>query len=95
VTLPFDHPEPRLHAGEPDRVRRHLGLQLRASQAQHPAKLDDVDPVVEDRLDLLQREAQILEGDEPVEPAQLPGVVGAVSADRISTTAGVSSPMAS
>jgi hypothetical protein len=79
----LDHPESCRHAGESGRVGRQLGLQLGTPQAQHPAQLGDVHPVVEDREDLLEGEAEVLERDDPVEPAQLFGVVEPVPAGRV------------
>ena len=83
MSLALDHAETCVDLGQPHRVPLHLGRQLGPPQPQHAAQLTGVDLLVDQRLHLLQREAEILEGDHPVEQPQLGGRVVAVTAVRV------------
>lgn len=80
VVLTLDQSEPRIDLC--DAVTGVVGLpfQLSPTHPQHPAKLSGVNAVAQEFADLPQREAQLLEGDDPVEVAEL--------ADLIPTVAG-------
>ena len=73
-----DRAKPRLDLGQPRHVGVDLRLELHPPQPQHAVQLDGVD-LVEDRLDLLQREPQLLEGHEPVQSRELRHLVAAAS----------------
>ncbi|CAD5959058.1 protein of unknown function [Streptomyces sp. KY75] len=79
VPLALDRPEPRLDLGQPRRRGRHRLRQLRPAQPQHPAQLLRAHPLVQDVPHLLEREAEVLERDDPVEPGELGGAVEAVA----------------
>src|ERR1017187_7279513 len=55
-------------------------------QAEHAAQLFDRGVVVEHRADLLQREAEVPQSEETVQPAQLSDLVGPVSGVRVDPT---------
>jgi hypothetical protein len=81
--LLLDESEPRLDLAQPGRIGVDPRLQVGPPQPQHAAQLVGGDLVVEDRTHLLEREPEILERDDPVEPGQLAGGVRAIAGDGI------------
>ncbi len=77
--LLLDDLDPRLDPSQPDPVGEDLGLEFGPAQPQHAVQFRDPDLVVEDLADLLEGESEILQGDEPVEAAELGRLVGAVA----------------
>ena len=61
----------------------HVLLNLGSAQPQHPAQLLDGHIVVEQRTDLLQREAEVPQGQQPVEATQCGDVVEPVTGLRV------------
>ena len=61
----------------------HVLLNLGPAQPQHPAQLLDGHVVVEQRTDLLQREAEVPQGQQAVEATQCGDVVEPVTGLRV------------
>ncbi len=83
VSLVFDGAEPRLHPGQPGGVGRDRRREFRSAQPQHAAQLVDADLLVDEGAHLREGEAEVFEGDDPVESGELAGVVEAVAAGRV------------
>lgn len=81
--LPFDNPEPRLDPGEPVLVGGYLLFELGAAQDQHAAHVGAGDRVVQESADLVQREPELFQRDDPIQSRQLTDLVEAVPADGI------------
>jgi hypothetical protein len=71
VTFLLDQPEPRLDTEQPGRALGQLLLELCLPQPQHAAQFLRGQLGVDDLVHLLQAEAEILERDDPVQPAEL------------------------
>jgi hypothetical protein len=65
--LVLDREQPRFHPGEPGRLGLDLSPDLSPAQLEHPAKFRRAHLLAEDRLPLLQREAEVLQRDDPVQ----------------------------
>lgn len=81
--LLLDRPKATLDLGEARVVLLDPGSDLRAAQREHRPQLVGGHIGVEDRPGLGEGEAEVLERDESVEPAELVGGVAPVAAARI------------
>jgi hypothetical protein len=81
--LVLDRHQPRLDPGEPGRLGLDPGLDLRPAQLEHPAQFGRGHLLLEDRLHLLQGEAELLERDDAVQLVQLARLVEAVPRVRV------------
>jgi hypothetical protein len=81
--LHLDDLEPRLDLRQPGCVRGDLGLQFGLAQSQHSAQLPGADLLIQNRAHLLEGEAEILQGNDAVEPRELTGLVEPVAAGRV------------
>src|SRR5690349_3468467 len=79
----LDRQQPRLDPGEPGRLGLDAGLDLRPAQPEHAAQFRRADLLREDRLHLLQGEAEVLERDDAVQLVELARLVEAVPGSRI------------
>src|SRR6185312_247142 len=73
----------RFDVAEPDSLLAEGPLQLRLLQHQHAADLVGRDLSIDHARDLLQRQAELLQGENAVEAAELVGAVIAVAGGRI------------
>ena len=69
---PFERSEVGFDPAQAGLLDFHVLLNLGSAQPQHPAQLLDGHIVVEQRTDLLQREAEVPQGQQPVEATQTP-----------------------
>lgn len=83
TVLAFDLPQPRLDARQPPLFRLQLLCKLRPLELEHAADFVDWQVVIQQRRDLLQREAQVAEREDAVEARQLIGRVVAVAGLRV------------
>ena len=78
----FNEVEPALNIDEPSRSRPLFAFHLGAADVEHFCNPAGVDTGVENGGDVLQAETELAEGNNPVQPFQLRGVVGAAPACR-------------
>lgn len=78
VTLFLDETEPRFDADQPGRALLEFCLELSATEPEHAAQLLRTELRLDDLAHLLQGEPEILQGDDPVQPAELVSRVVAI-----------------
>src|SRR5215472_9529374 len=75
--------QPRFHSGQPSPVSLDLNLDLCLAELEHSAKLRRGYLVGENPSDLVQREAEFLQGNDPIQLGELACAVVAVAGVRI------------
>ena len=83
VVLHFDVAEALLDAREAGLILGDSLRELRTRQRQHPRELRGTEIVVEQRSELLERQTEILQRLDPMQPRELPGPVIPVAGHRI------------
>ena len=83
TALVLDGQQARLDPGQPGRLGLNAIKDLGSAQLEHAAQLGRADLFGQDRLHLLQGEAEVLQRDDAVQLGQLPGLVEAVPVDSI------------
>ncbi|UTT52736.1 hypothetical protein NMQ05_16895 [Microbacterium maritypicum] len=83
VLLSLDEVETPLHVDESLRGDPMLLLDLCATDPQQGGDAFGIDAAFEDRRDIIETETQLAQGDDPVQPFQLRGIVGAVSGELV------------
>lgn len=66
---------------QPEPVARDLSGQLVAAGGQQMMQLPVIEPAVQDLANLLQREAQVLQRDQAVDPAELVGALEPIAGE--------------
>lgn len=79
----LDDVEAPLHVDESLRGDPMLLLDLCATDPQQGGDAFGIDAAFEDRRDVIETETQLAQGDDPVQPFQLRGIVGAVSGELV------------